>query len=111
MTFRCPRSAAMLLAGILLVPGILAEPASATTDLAPLTPRFEAVVDRALRQCRVPGAVVGVPIRVSSAVHTAASIIIPITVVTTATSRHPRWTAIPARAGHSTVRGAVNGPS
>jgi len=38
------------------------------------------------------------PIRVSSAVHTAASIIIPITVVTTATSRHPRWTAIPARA-------------
>ena len=60
MTFRCPRSAAMLLAGILLVPGILAEPASATTNLAPLTPRFEAVVDRALRQCRVPGAVVGV---------------------------------------------------
>ena len=60
MTFRCPRSAAMLLAGIWLVPGILAEPASATTNLAPLTPRFEAVVDRALRQCRVPGAVVGV---------------------------------------------------
>jgi D-alanyl-D-alanine carboxypeptidase len=60
MTFRCPRSAAVLLAGILLVPGILAEPASATTNLAPLTSRFEAVVDRALRQCRVPGAVVGV---------------------------------------------------
>ena len=60
MTFRCPRSAAMLLAGILLVHAILAEPASATTNLAPLTPRFEAVVDRALRQCRVPGAVVGV---------------------------------------------------
>ena len=60
MTFRCPRSAAMLLAASLLVPAILAEPAAATTNLAPLTPRLEAVVDRALRQCRVPGAVVGV---------------------------------------------------
>ena len=49
MTFRCPRSAAMLLAGILLVPVILAEPASATTNLAPLKPRFAAVIDKALR--------------------------------------------------------------
>ena len=60
MNTRRLRSAVILLVGALLVAGTRTEPASATTNLAPLAQRFEAVVDKALRQCRVPGAVVGV---------------------------------------------------